>query len=117
MVRFLAVGSVLLFAQALPVSAETIALECTGSSGATHITFDLDAHTVTTGDNQKYPIQITGAFVQWNSKTGVPGETFRNMYIRDSATLNIHVPGGDYGGVITSAGTYSYKCVRGQKVF
>jgi hypothetical protein len=106
-----------LLASALPVSAETISLKCTGSSGATHITFDLDAHTVTAGDNQKYPIQITDAFVQWNSKTGVPGEMLRNMYIRDSATLNIYVPGGDHGGVITSAGTYSYNCVRGQKVF
>ena len=122
MIRELAIGSILLIAQAVPAFAEIVPLACTDDSkGTTHnIVFDTDARTVLETDNQTYPMTMTDLQVTWQVTGNIPpwGTPFRVYwtYNRNSGKLTEMSARELSGSSFTQwAGPFSYTCTGWQK--
>ena len=127
MIRELAIGSILLIAQAVPAFAERVPLACTDDSKGTthHIVFDTDARTVLETDNpyetgnNTYPMTMTDLQVTWQFTTHSLFPTGLNLYwtynrnsgkLTMSGTIVI-----SSGSVTTPFGSASYTCIGWQK--
>ena len=127
MIRELAIGSILLIAQAVPAFAEIVPLACTDDSkGTTHnIVFDTDARTVLETDNPRetgnhtYPMTMTDLQVTWQF-TVLPFDPIHIYwtYNRNSGKLTEsaarELPGSSF---TTPAGSASYTCTGWQKPY
>lgn len=119
MIRELAIGSILLIAQAVPAFAEIVPLACTDDSDGTthHIVFDTDARTVLETNNQTYPMTMTDLQVTWQF-TVLPFDPIHIYwtYNRNSGKLTEsaarELPGSSF---TTPAGSASYTCTGWQK--
>jgi hypothetical protein len=119
MIRELAIGSILLIAQAVPAFAEIVPLACTSDRITIHIVFDTDARTVTETDNHTYPMQMTDLQVTWQWQAQEPTPVLSSAtYNRNSGQLTeSHAAGSGSSGIFWGAGNANYTCVRGQKPF
>ena len=131
MIRELAIGSILMIAQAVPAFAEIIPLACTDDVAGTthHIVFDTDARTVLETDNpfeqdkdnHTYPMIMTDLQMTWSFAN------YRNFlgplylywtYNRNSGKLTKDSAQGMGSSSFTypgSAGSASYTCIGWQK--
>jgi hypothetical protein len=120
MIRELAIGSILLIAQAVPAFAEIVPLACTNDSDgiAFQIVFDTDALTVT-DNNHTYPIQMTDLQVTWQFKEygfSPTGLYSYFTYNRNSGKLTESDALGISSSIYTTpAGNFSFTCTGWQK--
>jgi hypothetical protein len=121
MIRELAIGSILLIAQAVPAFAEIVPLACTNDSDGTteHIVFDTDARTVLETNNHTYPMTMTDLQVTWQftdygfSPTGL---YLYWTYNRNSGKLTESRALGISSSSFTMpAGNFSFTCTGWQK--
>ncbi len=122
MIRELAIGSILLIAQAVPAFAEIVPLACTDDVDGTthHIVFDTDAHTVgeidnPLGNNQTYPMTMTDLQMTWDFR--IPFFRIYWTYNRNSGKLTesraVEI---SYGSPLPPRpGNYSFTCTGWQK--
>jgi hypothetical protein len=128
MIRELAIGSILLIAQAVPAFAEIVPLACTDDSDGTthHIVFDTDARTVGEIDNplatnnQTYPMTMTDLQMTWGFTVYhyIGPLYFYWTYNRNSGKLTMSAAQGMGSSSFTypgSAGSASYTCIGWQK--
>jgi hypothetical protein len=126
MIRELAIGSILLIAQAVPAFAEIVPLACTDDSDGTthHIVFDTDARTVGEIDNplatnnQTYPMTMTDLQMTWQFTTNFFGlaKYLYWTYNRNSGKLTENAALQISSSSFTRpAGSASYTCIGWQK--
>ena len=126
MIRELAIGSILLIAQAVPAFAEIVPLACTDDSDGTthHIVFDTDARTVLeidnphTIDNYTYPMTMTDLQMTWQFADHALGLNIYRYwtYNRNSGKLTESaVMVISSGSVTTPYGSASFTCTGWQK--
>jgi hypothetical protein len=119
MIRELAIGSILLIAQAIPAFAEIVPLACTDDSDGTthHIVFDTDARTVLETNNHTYPMTMTDLQVTWQVTLPPPVPIPLNYtYNRNSGKLTeSHAFGISSSSATWGAGSASYTCTGWQK--
>jgi hypothetical protein len=110
MIRALVIGSMLLFAQAVPAFAETVTLACSAGPDLIifYLTINSDAKTVEMSNSYghgygNYPARITDGSVSWMMKQHYTGAgvdtwvTFYPVYNRNTAILS---GGPDFNGAV-----------------
>ena len=127
MIRELAIGSIILIAQAVPAFAEIIPLACTDDRAGTthHIVFDTDARRVSEIDNPlsadiSWPMTMTDLQMTWGTQIfHFLGPLYVYWtYDRNSEKLTMDSAQGMGSSSFTypgSAGSASYTCIGWQK--